>query len=224
MFSKILILFTLLAPLSAIGAVQPIYQDIKPPTQKMIEKQSWAAPAAANSTVILSNVAGPTSAAAATITSFAAQPDFARNITISPGGNYSVINSCAIVVSGTNYLGHAISETLTAGAGVSTQLVGAKAFQTITSVAFPASCESSAFGATWSMGYSTALGIKRCMDDAAGLLHGAANGTKEATAPTMAVAVNNGASVESNTAIFNTALNGARNFDLYFMQNFKCTY
>lgn len=204
---------------TAHAAINPTYQDIKLPTQQMIEKQSWAAPVAGASTVLSNGVAGPTSAAAATITSFAAQPDFPRNITITPGGTTGDVESCVITVSGTNYLNHAISETFTFSANATTVQTGAKAFKAVSSVAFPANCESGAFGATWYIGVGVKLGVKRCMYDAAGMLHGAVDGVKEATAPTMVADVDE---VEKNTASFNTAPNAARNFDLYFMQNFRC--
>lgn len=206
------------------AAVTPLFQDIKPPTQQMIEKQSWAAPWGGYSTWVANGIAGPTSAAAITISSgfSTATVDFARNLTLQASApDYNKVLGCTVVVNGTDYLNHSISENFVIAAGQSTATTGAKAFYTVTSVAFPASCEASPFNVLWYLGMGTKLGVKRCMVDAASMFHGAADGVKEATAPTMAA---NASVVSSNTASFNTALNHSRNFDLYFVQNFRCTY
>lgn len=196
---------------------QRVFQDLKLPSQKMIEKQSITNPAAAGTADILSGSDGPSSAAAATVTTFVAQPDVPRNLVITPGGTTGDVESCVITVTGTNIRNKVITETFTFAANASTATTGAKAFKTVSSVAWPANCESGAFAATWSVGWGEKLGLKTCLDNAGDILFSLLNGAKEATAPTM-VADND--EVEKNTADFNGAMNGSNDFVLYFMQNY----
>lgn len=176
---------------------QRLNRDIKLPSQQMVEKQTVTNPAAAGTTQVLSANAGATSAAVATVTSFVAQPDVPRNLVITPGGTTGDVESCVIVVAGTNINGQSISENFTFAADASTAQTGSKAFKTISSVTFPANCESGGFAATWSIGYGEKIGLNHCMDSAGHILFSTLNGAKEGTAPTMAVSAS---SVESNTA------------------------
>lgn len=217
--------FTLLLALlstPAFAAIHPYYEDIKLPTQQMIEKQSWAAPVTASSTYILSQNDGITSAAAATVSSFLAQPDFPRNLTLTASGpDYNKQAACSVVVNGTDYFNHAITESLVLAAGQSTVVTGSRAFRSVTSVVFPSTCESSAYTVKYNLGVGTKLGLKRCMKDAGGAFHAAADGVKETTAPTMAAA---SSVISDNTVITNTAPNSSRNFDMYFAQDYTCLY
>jgi hypothetical protein len=124
-----------------------------------------------------------------------------------------------IVVAGTNYNGQSISENFTFAADASTAQTGSKAFKTISSVTFPANCESGSFAATWSIGYGEKIGIKHCLDQAGHIVFSTLNGAKEGTAPTMAV---NATAVESNTADYNGTMNGSNDFELFYFQNFRC--
>lgn len=215
-----MILFVLLAfSFNAHAAVNPLSQDIKLPSQQMIEKRSFAAPLAASATKFLSAVAGPTSGSALVLTSFVAQPDVARNLVVTPGGTTAHLNACVIMISGTNIMAKPISETFTFTSTQSTAVTGAKAFASITSMAFPAGCEASAFDVTWSLGSGVKLGVNRCMDDAGNALQSSTDGVKDATAATIAASAT---AVESNTVSFNTAPNAAHNYNYYFMQNFRC--
>lgn len=202
------------------SSAKRLFQDIKLPTQKMVEKQTITNPAAAGTADILSGNAGNTSTAAATVSTFVAQPDVPRNLVITPGGSTSNVASCTIVVAGTNYFGRAISEDFVFADNASTATTGAKAFKTVSSVTFPANCEDIAYGATWSIGYGEKIGISRCLDNAGDIFFSLLNGSKEATAPTMVVDADE---VEKNTADYNGTMNGSNDFNLYFMQNFRCT-
>lgn len=195
-------------------------RDAKFPTQQMIEKQEFTNPLASNiSTIKLSGYAGPTSAAVVTLTSFSAQPDMARNLSITPGGTTGDIENCDIVVNGTNIFGANISETFAFLANATGKVTGAKAFKTVSSVVFPANCESGSFAATWSIGTETKLGLKRCVANAGDFLFSLLAGAKEATGPTLTVDSNE---VEKNVALFNGSLDGSNDFVLYFMQNYGC--
>lgn len=218
-FTLLVLSVSALSSCVAEARVRAIYTDSKLPTQQMIEKQTFTNPAAAGTADILSANAGATSAAAATVTSFLAQPDVPRNLVITPGGTTGDVESCVIVVSGTNYKNQSISENFTFAANASTAQTGSKAFKTVSSVVFPANCESGGFAATWSVGYGEKLGMKYCMESAGHILFSTLNGAKEATAPTMSA---NSTAIESNTADFNGTMNGTNDFELFFIQNFKC--
>jgi hypothetical protein len=199
--------------------VVPTNRDLKPASQVMLEKQDFGTPVAASATRLSSGVAGPTSAAAATISSFTLQPDVPRNIVITPGGTTGDVESCVITVSGTNYFGATITETFTFAADASTAQTGSKAFKTVSSVAFPASCESGGFAATWSVGVGEKIGLKRCMANAGDWVWSEVAGAYEATRATIAASAS---AVESNTADFNGTMNGSNRFLGFFVQNFAC--
>jgi len=206
---------------AAYASIKPYYQDIKLPTQQMIEHQTIASPTPVATGVpseLLSGVAGPTSGAATSITSFSGQPDVARNVVLTTGGTANDINASTVVVSGTNIFGKAISENFGITLHQAGATTGAKAFATITSVAFPLNAEGGSFGGTWSLGLGSKLGLKRCMAAAGYFMHSNLNGVKEATAATIAASAS---AVESNTAQLNSALNNT-NVDLFFMQNYQC--
>lgn len=203
------------------AAVKPYYQDIKLPTQKMVEYQSFPDLAAAASTTVKSAAAGPTSASAASLTSFDAQPSVPRNLTITPSApDYNKLLGCTITISGTDYNSNSTSEAFVIPAGRSTAVVGNKAFRSVTSVAWGASCEASPYNVTYYIGQGEKIGLKRCMDQAGHILFSTVGGAKEGTAPTMAA---DASVVSSNTADFNGTMNGSNDFELFFFQNYRCT-
>ena len=189
------------------------------PTDKSIHMQTITNPAAAGTADVLSANAGNSSAAAASVSSFVAQPDVPRNLVITPGGTTADVAACDVVVTGTDFFGASLSETFSFSANASTATTGTKAFKTVSSVSFPADCEDSPYGATWSIGYGEKLGLNRCMDNAGDILFSLLNGAKEGTAPTMA---KNVSAVSGNTADFNGTMNGSNDFVLYFFHNYRC--
>lgn len=214
-----LILMILFVSTPSFAWVKRFYTDVKLPTQQMVEKQTFTAPAAAGTTDMLSGVDGPSSAAAATITSFVTQPDLPRNLVITPGGTTGDVEACVIVVTGTNIKDAVITENFTFLANASTAQTGSKAFKTVTSVFFPANCESGGFAATWSMGFGAKFGVNKCMDFAGNYFFTTLSGAKEATAPTTAADATH---IESNTVNFNGTKNGSNNFEYFFIQNYRC--
>ncbi len=215
----LLILLTLLLGTEIHAAVERRSLDLKLPSQQMVERQLVSAPGGSSTNGILSASAGPTSASAATVSTFAGQPDVPRNLVITPGGTTTDIESCVITVSGTSYNNTSISEDFTFSANQSTAVTGNKAFKTVTSVAFPANCESGGFAATWSIGVGFKLGLKRCMRNAANFLHASYNGVYESTRPTVAASAS---AVESNTVTLNTTLAGS-DVELFYFQNYACS-
>lgn len=218
-FAFMIFVVTAILGQQAAAYVVPVYRDLKPASQAMLEAQRISAPVVADDDRIKTTYAGATSAAAVTLSSFTAQPDVPRNITITPTGTTTDVESCAIVVNGTNIFDRAISETITFAANASALVAGAKAFKTVSSVVFPADCESGSFGATWVIGVGDVLGLKRCMAQAGNVAWAVFDGAYEATRPTC---VADADEVEKNTCDINGTLNGAKNVDIYFVQNFAC--
>jgi hypothetical protein len=193
------------------------FRDMKLVTQQLIEKQTITNPAAAAASDILSADLGNSSAAAATQTTFAAQPDVTRSISITPSGTTADVAACTVAVAGTDFHGQSISEDFFFAENRSTIHLGTKAFKSVTSVTFPANCEDSPFSATWEVGYGEKLGLKRCLDSAGHLVMSTASGAKEGTEPTMA---SDAANIEGNTADVNGTMDGAADFEIFFFQNF----
>lgn len=220
---KLTALFALLLAVvtanEADAAYRRMFQDVKFPTQKIAEFQEIDNPAAADADVIENDAAGGTSAAAATLlaASLDSQPLTPRNIVITPGGTTTDVESCVIVVAGTDFFDDAISENFTFAANANTATTGAKAFKSITSVTFPADCESGAFGATWDIGTGEKLGLKRCLSNAGFWLHSSVGGVKETTVATV---VADEDEVSKNTADFNGTMDGAADFDAFFFQSY----
>lgn len=195
----------------------PFYQVIKlPDSQQVFEVQSWTAPDTATTNSILSGSAGATSAASATVTTFLAQPDVARNLVITPGGTTADVAAGNVVVVGKDIFGKAITENFAFLANASTATTGNKAFKSITSITFPG--EDSPFGATWSVGIGDKLGLQRCIDSGDHIIKGLVDGVT-LTGITAAAST---AVVSSNTIIPNPASNNSRNFKLFYLQNYRC--
>lgn len=195
------------------------FRDIKLPTQKVMELQTITNPIVATANRILTTNAGPTSAAALNITSFTAQPDVPRNITITPTGTTTDVESCVITITGTNFFGRSITDTITFAANANALVAGTKAFKTVTNVAFPADCESGGFAATWTIGVGEKLGAKRCMASPGHLVFSTIDGAYEATRATVTADSNE---VEKNTFDFNGTMDGTSDFEAFFVQNFGC--
>jgi hypothetical protein len=193
--------------------------DIKLPTQQMIEKQSITNPLAADTNYILESNDGPASAAVTAVTSFAHQPDVPRNLTITPGSTTANVEACTVTVTGTNILGRTITEDFAFADNASSATTGSKAFKTVTSASWAASCEATPFQATWIIGIGEKLGVKKCMEKAGHLLFSTIDGAYESTRATVAA---DSDEVEKNTLDFNGTMDGTSDFEAFFIQNFRC--
>lgn len=215
------LIFTVLSLFTIIASayVVPVYRDLKPATQAMLERQDFGLPAAASTKYIKIGTAGAVSAAAVTLTSFTHQPDVPRNIVITPGTSTGDVASCTIVVNGTNIFGRTMSENFVFANNASSATTGTKAFKTLTSVVFPANCEDGGFTTTWDIGVGELIGLKACMANAGDWAWSEVGGAYEATRATIAVSAS---AVESNTADFNGTMDGATRFLGFFVQNFAC--
>lgn len=217
---KMLFLFlSFFLTVTAEAAVKRQFMDFKMATQAMLERQDFGTPVAAGAGTLGTGLAGPTSASAVVITSGFTQPDVPRNISMTPTGTTGDVESCVITLTGTNIKGQVITDTLTFSADASTIQSGTKAFKTLTSISFPADCESGGFAATWSVGVGEKIGLKQCMANAGDWAWSSVGGTYESTRATVVVDADE---VEKNTADFNGTMNGTNRFIGYFVQNFGC--
>lgn len=146
------------------------------------------------------------SAAATVITTFAAQPDVPRVVSVTAGGTAGDIKAVSVVVEGTNTWGQTITETLPAftvdTAGTKT---GVKAFNTITKVTIPAMDGN---GATVSVGVGAALGLPDTLSRDT-VLASYLDGAREASRPTPTIDADE---VEKNVITPVGSLNGAKDF------------
>lgn len=190
-------------------------QDMKLATQAMIEHQTITTPIVALTTRLKS--AQATSASVTTtVSTFLAQPDVPRNITITTGGTTADVNAGDVVVTGTNFFGKAITESIAITENQAGTSSGVKAFKTVTSVVIPIQ---DGTGALYDIGVGDVLGLKRCMANVGAVAWAVFDGAFEATRPTCVADVDE---VEKNTCDINGTLNGAKNVELYFVQNFRC--
>jgi len=174
-----------------------------------IRRQVWTDRVATDDNRLLSNQATSDSVIT-TVVSFLAQPDFPRNITITPGGTTADVPAGDIVVTGTNIRGEVISETFTLTADQTAEDTGLKAFKTVTSIIFPIQ---DGAGATYDVGIADVLGLDRMMVGDEVIL-ATIDGTFETTRPTV---VASASAIESNTIDPNTALDGSKDLVAVFV-------
>lgn len=166
--------------------------------------------ALAASATRLKSAQATSSSTTTVVTSFSAQPDFARRIIVTPGGTTADVPAGDVTVVGTNIRGDVISEALTFAANASAALTTNKAFKTVTSVTFPIQDGSAA---TYNIGTTDALGLDRCMSEAA-VLDAYVDGTRETTAATVTY---DATDVSKNTVDPNTALDGSKDLVVIFV-------
>lgn len=165
----------------------------------------WENPAVASATYYLSANASSNSVATTVLAaamSNSATPDFARNVTITPGGTTASVAAGDYVISGVDIFGDTITDTITMLADASTIQTGTKCFARVTSLLIPIQ---DGAGATFSLGTGSKLALGRCFPAAPIVLQTRLGGTIEGTAPTLTADIDD---IESNGATLNSALNG----------------
>jgi hypothetical protein len=197
------------------GPWNRFFQDIKLPTQVVLERYTWATPKIGSAITALS-AGAVTNGSATTFTTFAAQPDYPRNLVMTPGGTTANVGAGTAVVTGTNIFGKTITENFTIASTQSTATTGALAFASITSVVFPAATGT---GVTLTIVAGNKLGTTRCSNDAGDYVFSKFNGAYETTRGTYAPGT---ANVESNTFTPNGTMDGTKPVHVYFVQNFRC--
>ncbi len=219
------LLITLALAVGLLGAdalasnVQRYFRDVKLPTQVVMEHQKWATPLLASTNYIVTTNVGTTSNAAAAITTFAHQPDYPRNLTITPSASTAQVGACTITVTGTNIYGATITEDFSISSTQSSATTGNKAFATVTNIAMPAACETTPYQATWIVGIGAKLGVKHCTAQAGDLVFSVFGGAYESTRGTLG---SDSSHVESNTFTCTGTMDGATQVDVYYVQNFGC--
>lgn len=176
--------------------------------QGYTRRQKWTDAIAVSATALKALTA--TSVSVATTITPSAQPDFARKVSVTPGGTTADVAAGNYVLTGTNIRGEAITDTLVFAANDTAKQVSVKAFKTVTSLLVPIQ---DGAAATFSIGVEDAMGLDRCMSEA-GVTDAFIDGTRETTAPTVTF---DSSDVSKNTVDPNTALNAARDLVVYFV-------
>lgn len=195
------------------AATEVLGRNIRLPSQEVLNKLE-VTPLTADGDAILDGRA--LAASAATVTTFLAQPDVARNLTVTTGGTTNDVAAGNVVVTGLNADGQVISETFALTANLAGTVTGNKAFLRVTSIAVPVG--DSPFGGTIDVGFGDKIGLPRCLDGAGFFIKGLVDGVT-LTGETLAA---NATALESNTVIPNPAPNASRKFTFLFVQNFRC--
>lgn len=180
-----------------------------------IRRQKWT-DAIATSATRLKTAQATSDSVTTTVTSFTAQPDFARQIIITPGGTTADVPAGAVALTGTDIRGTVITDTITFAANATAAVASAKAFKTVTSVVFPIQ---DGAGATYDIGVNDALGLDRCMTGNEVIL-ATIDGAYETTRPTVTYS---STVVSLNTIDSNTALNAARDLVAVFVATERTT-
>ncbi len=149
-----------------------------------------------------------------TVTTFLAQPDFPRNVTVTPGGTTADVPAGDITITGTNIRDEVITEAITLAANASTLKAGLKAFKTVTSVVFPVQ---DGAAATYDVGFADVMGLDRKMAEAS-VLDAYADGVRETTAATVTFSAT---AIESNTVDTNTANDASVDFAVIYITTEK---
>ncbi len=185
------------------------------PAQEVFDRTTIV-PGASSASSVLSAHAGATSATPVTVTSFVANPDYPRNLIVTPGGSTGDVKAGDVVNTGKTNAGATISETFTFLDNASTGIVGTKAFATITSILFPA--EDAPYAATWSVGRGDKIGLTHCLDGAGWFDRGLVDNVA-LTGYTLATDATH---IEANTLLPDPVANGTRQFNFLYIQNFRC--
>lgn len=219
MLKYLFLVLTLLAcsVAQANGPWKVEFQDIKLPTQEVLEHDVWNGPSAPSTNVVLA-VTPLNTNLATIVTSFSGQPDVPRNIQLSPWATTGAIGAGTVIVQGTNYLGQPITENMLFGAAQGSTVVGLQAFRSVTSVQFPATTNS---GARIAIGVGSSLGLRRCVDNPGDLAFTEYGGVYETTRAVMRAG--SATAVSFNTLQPNGTLDGAHRIDALYFQNFRCS-
>jgi hypothetical protein len=156
---------------------------------------SLGSPAAVSATAV--HAAVTLGAAAQDVTTAITNPDVPRNVTVK--GNASGIAG-DVVITGTDANGAALSETIALSG--SSEVVGNKAFKTVTNINLPAKTNGS--GDTVSIGAGAKVGIGHLLSRNT-VIAAYLNGVREGTAPTV---VTSSSAISGNTVALSSSLAG----------------
>lgn len=167
----------------------------------------WDNPAVADPDRILA--AKTASGSAATVvTEFLLQPDFPRQISITPGGTTASVAAGNILVEGLDATGDAISENVAIAADATATVLTTRAFASISKITIP---KQDGAGATYDVGVTDNLGIPYALAHNT-VLAAYLNGVREGTLPTVTV----NPDWTKNLVDLSSALNGTK-VDVYLI-------
>lgn len=209
-----LILFSL--SLDVLAAFKRMPQDIVLPSQKMLEYMLIDNAVATSENNILNDATGSIALnTSATVTTFLAQPDFARNLVVTPMGVTNDVAAGNVVVSGFDIGGKVVTESFVFTANQTEAVTGLKAFARITSILFPA--EDSPFQAGWDVGVGLRFGVKGCLNSTSFIIKTFIDSASEAI-----VATSSATMLSSNVFSPTNVPNGARDYEMLFIDNNRC--
>ena len=174
---------------------------------QLIQRQTWTAPDALDADGMLNGQL--VTAASLTFSTFIAQPDFARTLSLIPKTNTTDVPAGVVTINGTDINDNVISDALTFLANASTAQNTVKAFKTVTSIVFPTPDGDTA---TWDLGTLDALGLDNRIDEDS-VLHSLVDDTVETTRPTV---VAHATDKTQCTVDCDTALDGAKDVTVYY--------
>lgn len=149
----------------------------------------------------LLNDQATSNSAITTVTSFLAQPDVPRSISITPGGTTTDVPAGDVTITGTDIGDNVITDTITFAANASTAGHTAKAFKTVTSIVFPIQ---DGAAATYDVGVSDKIGLPDKLS-VNSVVAAYIDGVREATAPSVTVSAT---VLALNTIDLSTAYSG----------------
>jgi hypothetical protein len=144
-----------------------------------------------------------------TVTTGITNPDYPRNLTVTPGGTAGDIATGTIIFTGTDAADATITESFATVANTTTLITGSKAFKTVTQYVISAQ---DGAAAEFAVGTGAKLGLHHCLDRNT-VIPGMTYGTAEGTDPTVATSAT---VLSSNTITLNTALDGTQ-VDCYYL-------
>lgn len=176
---------------------------IIPGAVERFRSRALGSPAVGATTAVHAALAVLASGGPQVVTTGITSPDIPRNLTATAGGTAADVAAVQVTVTGTDYAGNTITETLPAFTLNTTGTVtGNKAFRTVTSYSVPAM---DGTGATVAIGTGAKLGLPTAMGTDR-LTNASFNGVRETTRPTVTVS---SSELASNTATLNSTLNGS---------------
>lgn len=199
------------------GNIKRLFQDVKLPTQKVLEDQTMTTPiVAAGHTNYISTTTTTSASVTTTVTTFAHQPDVCRALVITPGSTTADVPTGNVVVTGKNIFGKTITENFAFAANASSATTGSAAFCSVSSIVYPIQ---DGPGATYTVGVADKLGLKRCMSQAGNGVFATFGGAFETTRGTWAADATH---VEKNTYTPNGTLDGSTDVEVFFIQDYQC--
>lgn len=163
---------------------------------------NWDTAAIATGETAAVSFTGGQTAAAQTVSTGFTQPSVPRNVSATADGTAADIKAVQVVVTGTDYAGATITETLPAFTeNTAGTVLGSKAFASITSVSLPAH---DGTGATTAIGFGEKLGLPHKLAHDT-VIAAYLNNVLEGTAPTVAVDADN---ISGNTIDLASSLAG----------------